>query len=149
MPGFVEMGEEGAPPDQSPPMRPNSVDPTQVTVESPKTMNVEASASTNSLSAAQNHTVAKFFSTLLTNKVPTAYRQKAGQKACCVLLAMQVAVFTAGLATFGAEVELCTYDARAWMGRMKCSRCNRHGNSHLVPFSVQSRAAPRTCKGNS
>lgn len=110
MPGFVEMGEEGAPPDQSPPMRPNSVDPTQVTVESPKTMNVEASASTNSLSAAQNHTVAKFFSTLLTNKVPTAYRQKAGQKACCVLLAMQVAVFTAGLATFGAEVELCTYE---------------------------------------
>ena len=41
MPGFVEMGEEGAPPDQSPPVRPNSVDPTQVTVESPKTMNVE------------------------------------------------------------------------------------------------------------
>ena len=56
MPGYDEMGEEGAPPDQSPPMRPNSVDPTQVTVESPKTMNVEASASTNSLSAAQNHT---------------------------------------------------------------------------------------------
>ena len=41
MPGYDEMGEEGAPPDQSPPMRPNSVDPTQVTVESPKTMNVE------------------------------------------------------------------------------------------------------------
>ena len=41
MPGYDEMGEEGAPPDQSPPMRPNSVDLTQVTVESPKTMNVE------------------------------------------------------------------------------------------------------------